>query len=354
MTADSHDAALARRALITGAAVLGAAAVASVANAPEATAANGDSLRLGRDSNSATAGTVLTVDLGRGVQNFDPGFKVVDNREGSKAVSGQASYEGTGVFGVGQTGVSGVGLRWGGRFNGEIGVDAFSVDAAGIGVRGRGNAGDGVWGTSGTGHGVKGTTAGTAKHGVHGSNTAVTGTGSGVVGQAASITGVGVQGIASHAAGITQGVRGDATSSPLGTGVAGLGQANGVYGESRLAGGRGVHGSATQEQGSGYGVYGVTASPTGAGVFGAAPPVDMDLQFMASSFGVFASGAVGSSGPAFLGVPEYGIAAKDDPRLTDSTMTFSADFSTASPKLIVYVKNSDGGLYKAELPLSRV
>ena len=30
------------------------------------------------------------------------------------------------------------------------------------------------------------------------------------------------------------------------------------------------------------------------------------------------------------------------------------DFSTPSPKLLVYVKNSDGVTYKAELPLTRV
>lgn len=351
MTTDAH---LPRRALITGAAVLGAAAVASVANAPDADAANGDTLRLGSDANAATAGTVLTVDRARGVvQNTNPAFKVVDNRaRWSTAVWGQAANEGTGVFGAGQIGVNGVGQRFGGIFNGRTGVDAFTVDANGAGVVGRATSGDGVRGTSETGTGVKATTAGPAKHAVHGTNTATTGTGGGVLGETASITGVGVQGTASHAAGITHGVRGDATASPAGTGVTGLGQANGVYGESRLAGGRGVHGSATQATGSGYGVYGVTAAISGAGVFGAAPPVDMDLQFMASSYGVFASGAVGSDGPAFLGVPEYGIAAKDDPRLKDSTMTFSADFSTSSPKLIVYVRNSNGQLYKAELPLS--
>lgn len=120
-------------------------------------------------------------------------------------------------------------------------------------------------------------------------------------------------------------------------------------------GGKGVHGRATQEAGAAsYGVYGESATLAGGvGVYGKGPDVDPDLQYMASSFGVYADGGIGSSGPAFLGVPEYGATARTDPRLAESTMTFSADFTTASPKLLIFVKNTDGVVYKAELPLTR-
>ena len=356
--------ALGRRALITGAAVLGAAGVASIVGAQDADASNGDALRVGRSDNIATGATALTMDRGRVVDASPPAFKVTDNRAGRVAIQGQASDGGTGVSGIGATGVSGVGLRFGGIFTGTTGVDGSSVEPAGIGVRGRANAGLGISGVSSSGTGVKGVS--TSDTGVEGTTTsgaqavlgthpATTGNATGVKGTSASATGVGVTGVASHASGVTQGVRGDGTASPLGSGVVGLGQANGIYGESRKAGGKGVFGVATQAQGAAsHGVYGQTASTTGAGVYGQSPSYDPDLAWNVTSYGVYAEGAIASSGPAFLGVPEYGTTARTDSRLQEGTMTISADFTTGSPKLIVLVKNSDGRLFKAELPLTAI
>jgi len=367
MSPDSpaHDPALGRRALITGAAVLGAAGVASIAGAQDADASNGDALRVGRSDNIATGATALTMDRGRVVDARPPAFKVTDNRAGNVAIQGQASDGGTGVVGIGAIGVSGVGLRFGGIFSGATGVDGLSVEPAGTGVSGRAtNGGLGISGVSSSGTGVKGaSTSGTGVEGtttsgaqaVLGTHPATTGNATGVKGTSASATGVGVTGVASHASGVTQGVRGDGTASPLGSGVVGLGQANGIYGESRKAGGKGVFGVATQAQGAAsHGVYGQTASTTGAGVYGQSPSYDPDLAWNVTSYGVYAEGAIASSGPAFLGVPEYGTTARTDSRLQEGTMTFSADFTTGSPKLIVLVKNSDGRLFKAELPLTAI
>ena len=363
--AATPDPALGRRALITGAAVLGAAGVASIAGAQDADASNGDALRVGRRDNIATGATALTMDRGRLVDALPPAFKVTDNRAGNVAIQGQASDGGRGVVGIGATGVSGVGRRFGGTFSGATGVEGSSVEPAGIGVQGEAtNGGLGISGVSSSGTGVKGaSTSGTGVEGtttsgaqaVLGAHPATTGNATGVKGTSASATGVGVTGVASHASGITQGVRGDGTASPLGTGVVGLGQANGVYGESRKAGGKGVFGVATQAQGAAsHGVYGQTASTTGAGVYGQSPSYAPDLGWNVTSYGVYAEGAIASSGPAFLGVPEYGTTARSDSRLQDGTMTFSADFTTGSPKLIVLVKNTDGRLFKAELPLTAI
>lgn len=332
MSADTtpHDGSLGRRALITGAAVLGAAGVAAVAQAPDARAANGDALRVGRDDNSATAPTLLTVSRPRGLTpNIDPALKVLDNRSNRDAIVGTAANGGRGVVGVGDPGVQGTGNRFGGLFTGNVGVDGSSVTAAGVGVRGRATRGDGVHGTSESGTGVKGASS--------------------------APTGVGVQGTATHESGITVGVRGDATASQLGQGVIGLGQANGVYGECRKAGGKGVYGSATAASGAAsYGVYGETVSMLGVGVYGRGPEVNQELEFMATSYGVYAEGAIGSSGPAFLGAPEYGSDALLDQRLQDGTMTFATDFSTPNPKLLIYVKSTDGRKYRAELPLTAI
>ena len=368
MSADSpaHDPALGRRALITGAAVLGAAGVASIAGAQDADASNGDALRVGRSDNIATGATALTMDRGRVVDARPPAFKVTDNRPGNVAIQGQAAGDGgTGVSGIGATGVSGGGRLFGGTFSGATGVDGSSVEPAGIGVRGRAtNGGLGISGVSSSGTGVKGaSTSGTGVEGtttsgaqaVLGAHPATTGNATGVKGTSASATGVGVTGVASHASGVTQGMRGDGTASPLGTGVVGLGQANGVYGESRKAGGKGVFGVATQAEGAAsHGVHGQTASSAGAGVYGQSPSYDPDLAWNVTSYGVYAEGAIASSGPAFLGVPEYGTTARSDSRLQEGTMTFSADFTTGSPKLIVLVKNTDGRLFKAELPLTAI
>lgn len=288
--ATPQDGALARRALLTGAAVLGAAGVASVVNAPDAGAANGDALRIGRNDNSATAPTRLTVDRPRGVTpSLDPALKVLDNRSNRDSIYGQATG-GRGVVGVGGTGIQGVGNGFGGIFTGNVGADCSSVAAAGVGVQGRASGTGGV-GVKGTGEGV---------------------------------------------------------------GVDGLGSI-GVYGESGRVGGKGVQGVATQVDGAAsHGVYGETASLFGAGVFGKGPAIDPDLEWNATSYGVYADGAIGSSGPAFFGLPEYGAAASTDERLQRGGMTFSADFTTPSPRLIVYVKSSDGRRYKAELPLTAI
>jgi len=266
MTTDNDTGAIARRALITGAAVLGAAATASVAGASSASAADGDNLRLGR-VNEARRSTSM---------NTSTWFAV--RSTGSSAIIANAE-------------------------------DQVGSAAA---LEGRGNK-----------RGVKGTASEAG--------------GQGVVGAAESTGGIGVRGTGE------------------GIGVDGRGS-TGVYGESARQGGKGVHGRATQEAGAAsYGVYGESATLAGGvGVYGKGPAVDPDLQFLASSFGVYADGGIGSSGPAFLGVPEYGATASTDPRLQESTMTFSADFSTPSPKLLVYVKNTDGVTYKAELPLTRV
>lgn len=417
-TPSTHDASLGRRALITGAAVLGAAGVASIASAPSAQAGNGDALRLGR-FNRCTSRTEVEGTRDRWVNEGGPtnsintnflvslrstappriletlyGLRSVTFVEGLSprggeviSLAGWVNGRGTGVQGTSDTGTgvsgkadSGTGVAASG---GSRGVVADASNAAGIGVAGTANGtggtgvkgvgegvgvdgrgGIGVLGTSAASVGVKGvSTGGTGVEGttatggqaVLGAHSAVTGNAVGVKGTSAASIGVGVIGEASHAAGVTQGVRGDGTASPLGTGVVGLGQANGVYGESRKVGGAGVRGYATQAEGAAsHGVYGQTASTTGAGVYGKSPAYDPDLAWNVTSYGVFADGAIASTGPAFLGAPEYGADALADARLGDGQMTFATDFSTPSPKLIVYVKNTDGRRYKAELPLTAV
>lgn len=307
------DAPLGRRALITGVAVLGAAGVASIANAPAASAANNDPLRLGSDRNEATSPTKVRMRGARTGVAFE--------------VTGGATCISATNTGGAQT------------------VAVEGIASSGVAIKGSAMSGTGVEGSSSSG-----------AQAVLGTHTATGGLAVGVKGTSASGLGTGVIGEASHASGVTQGVRGDATASPAGIGVVGLGQAGGVYGESRKQGGKGVHGRATQEAGeASYGVYGESATLVGGvGVLGKGPVIDPDLQYLASSFGVFSEGAIGSTGPAFLGAPEYGSLATSDTRLQPGTMTFSADFTTASPKLLVYVKNSDGVTYKAELLLTRV
>ena len=404
MSADppAHDPALGRRALITGAAVLGAAGVASIASASDAGAADGSTMKVGRQDNEGNSPTRVTVGTYRRPVIPEPpggydGFVVSDKRGATPthlraALSGVGSD--TGVAGSGHFGMYGrgesIGVRgssdagYGMRADGgERGIVADATRAAGIGaeatasgtggtgvkgvgdgvgvdgrggigVRGTSTASVGVKGVSTSGTGVEGTTTSGAQA-VLGAHPATTGNATGVRGTSASATGVGVMGVASHASGVTQGVRGDGTASPLGTGVTGLGQANGVYGESRKVGGKGVFGLATQADGTAsHGVYGQTASTTGAGVYGKSPSYDPDLAWNVTSYGVYADGAIASSGPAFLGVPEYGTTARSDSRLQEGTMTFSADFTTGSPKLIVLVKNTDGRLFKAELPLTAI
>jgi hypothetical protein len=367
--AASSDPALGRRALITGAAVLGAAGVAAVVNASDAKAANGDTVRLGQ-GNSASGPTWITVRGGDRAGRDSPAFSVGDYRSSglptraaiaARAAAGIGVYADGSSYGVwgrssGNVGVVGssdaaAGVHGGGTSRGVTGAAA---SAAGIGVEGiaESTGGTGVKGISTSGTGVEGTTTSGAQA-VLGTHPATTGNGTGVKGTSASATGVGVTGVASHASGVTQGVRGDATASPLGTGVVGLGRANGVYGESRKAGGKGVYGVATQAEGAAsHGVYGQTASSAGAGVYGKGPSYDPDLEWNVTSYGVYAEGAIASSGPAFLGVPEYGTTARSDSRLQEGTMTFSADFSTPTPRLYVLVKSSDGRLFKAELPLT--
>lgn len=406
MSADSltpatgDDPSLGRRALITGAAVLGAAGVASIANASNAGAADGSTIKIGRQDNEGSSPTRVTVGTYRRPVTPEPpggydGFVVSDKR-GATPTHLRAAFSGvgadTGVAGSGHFGVYGrgesIGVRgssdasYGMRADGGtrgivaeatraagIGAEATAngtggtgvkgvgdgvgVDGrGGIGVRGTSTASVGVKGVSTSGTGVEGTTA-TGAQAVLGAHSAVAGNAVGVKGTTAASTGVGVMGVASHAAGVTQGVRGDGTASPLGTGVTGLGQVNGVYGESRKVGGKGVFGLATQADGAAsHGVYGQTASTTGAGVYGKSPAYDPDLAWNVSSYGVFADGAIASTGPAFLGAPEYGSDALADARFGEGQMTFATDFSNASPRLIIYVKNTDGRTFKAELPLT--
>jgi hypothetical protein len=394
--AASSDPALGRRALITGAAVLGAAGVAAVVNASDAKAANGDTVRLGQ-GNSASGPTWITVRGGDRAGRDFAAFSVGDDRSSGlptrAAIAARAAacigvYADGSSYGVwgrssGNVGVVGssdaaAGVHGGGTSRGVtgaaasaagIGVEGIAESTGGTGVKGTGDGvgvdgrgGIGVAGTSAAGRGVKGiSTSGTGVEGtttsgaqaVLGTHPATTGNGTGVKGTSASATGVGVTGVASHASGVTQGVRGDGTASPLGTGVVGLGRANGVYGESRKAGGKGVYGVATQAEGAAsHGVYGQTASSAGAGVYGKGPSYDPDLEWNVTSYGVYAEGAIASTGPAFLGVPEYGTTARGDSRLQEGSMTFSADFSTPTPRLYVLVKSSDGRLFKAELPLT--
>jgi len=400
MTADStpQDSALGRRALITGAAVLGAAGVASVVKAPDADAANGDTVRLGQ-GNSATRPTWITASGSDREGNSSAAFSVTDRR--ARFLQTRAAVWATSTHGIG---VSAEGSNYGvwGRSSGSVGVVGSSdaaagvhgggtsrgvtgtaASAAGIGVEGTaestggtgvkgtgegvgvdGRGAIGVAGTSAAGRGVKGiSTSGTGVEGtsatgaqaILGEHTASGNatTATGIKGTTAAGLGVGVQGTASHATGVTIGVRGDATASPLGQGVIGLGQANGVYGESRKVGGKGVFGLATQVEGAAsHGVYGQTSSSAGAGVYGKGPSYDPDLEWNVTSYGVFAEGAIASTGPAFLGVPEYGTTARGDSRLREGSMTFSADFSTPTPRLYVLVKSSDGRTFKAELPLT--
>ena len=376
----SQDPSLGRRALITGAAVLGAASVANIANASDAGAADGGTMKLGRrnDCDSRTAiytnssfevnsnvNTAIAATSRGAVDRFGWGaLTAVALGEGTPAVFAEAN-RGTGVDARGTTRgavarasrAAGIGLEGLAESTGGTGVkgvgDGVGVDGrGGMGVRGTSTASVGVKGVSTSGTGGEGTTTSGAQA-VLGAHPATTGNATGVKGTSASATGVGVMGVASHASGVTQGVRGDGTASPLGTGVTGLGQANGVYGESRKVGGKGVFGLATQADGTAsHGVYGQTASTAGAGVYGKSPSYDPDLAWNVTSYGVYAEGAIASSGPAFLGVPEYGTTARSDSRLQEGTMTFSADFTTGSPKLIVLVKNTDGRLFKAELPLT--
>ena len=317
--------------------------------------------------NGRGTGVQGTSDTGTGVSGKADSGTGVAASGGSRGVVADASNAaGIGVAGTangtGGTGVKGVGEGVG--VDGRGGIGVLGTSAASVGVKGVSTSGTGVEGTSTASVGVKGvSTSGTGVEGtttsgaqaVLGNHPATTGNATGVKGTSASATGVGVTGVASHASGVTQGVRGDGTASPLGTGVTGLGQANGVYGESRKVGGRGVFGFATQADGTAsHGVYGQTASATGAGVYGKSPAYDPDLAWNVTSYGVFADGALASTGPAFLGAPEYGADALADARFGEGQMTFATDFSTPSPKLIIYVKNTDGVTYKAELPLTRV
>lgn len=376
----TNDPSLARRALITGAAVLGAAGVAGIASASDAGAADGGTMKLGRrnDCDSRTAiytNSRFEVDSNVNAAIAATSRGAVDRLgwgaltavalgEGTPAVFAEAN-RGTGVEARGTTRgavarasrAAGIALEGLAESTGGTGVkgvgDGVGVDGRGsIGVRGTSAASVGVKGVSTSGTGVEGTTTSGAQA-VLGNHPATTGNATGVKGTSASATGVGVTGVASHASGVTQGVRGDGTASPNGTGVTGLGQANGVYGESRKVGGKGVFGLATQADGTAsHGVYGQTASTTGAGVYGKSPAYDPDLAWNVTSYGVFADGAIASTGPAFLGAPEYGSDALADARFGEGQMTFATDFSTPSPKLIVYVKSSDGRRYKAELPLT--
>lgn len=378
----AQDASLGRRALITGAAVLGAAGVASIANASDAGAADGSTMKVGRRNECDARTSIYTnsyfeVDsnennainaTSRGaVDRFGWGaLTAVALGEGTPAIFAESS-RGTGVDARGTTRgavarasrAAGIGVEGFGESTGGTGVkgvgDGVGVDGrGGIGVRGTSTASAGVKGVSTSGTGVEGTTTSGAQA-VLGTHPATSGNATGVKGTSASATGVGVMGVASHASGVTQGVRGDGTASPLGTGVTGLGQANGVYGESRKVGGKGVFGLATQADGAAsHGVYGQTASTTGAGVYGKSPAYDPDLAWNVSSYGVFADGAIASTGPAFLGAPEYGSDALADARFGEGQMTFAADFSNASPRLFIYVKNTDGRTFKAELPLTAI
>lgn len=90
------------------------------------------------------------------------------------------------------------------------------------------------------------------------SNTATIGMAHGIVGTTASSwpNAAGVVGIGEDASGSTSGVQGIATASPLGTGINGLGKANGGYFKALSGGGRGVQGIADFGTGVfGYGLW---------------------------------------------------------------------------------------------------
>lgn len=85
-------------------------------------------------------------------------------------------------------------------------------------------------------------------------NTATNGMSHAIVGVTMSpfVNAAGVVGIGAHPSGSTSGVQGIATASPVGTGVVGLGKANGGYFTAQATAGNGVQGIA----GLGTGVYG--------------------------------------------------------------------------------------------------
>ncbi|HET6272536.1 MAG TPA: hypothetical protein VFG32_06110 [Bacteroidota bacterium] len=177
-------------------------------------------------------------------------------------------------------------------------------------------------------------------------NTIATGLLHGIIGRTSSTTqnATGVYGEGLANSGLTSGVQGWATSSPLGTGVVGIGTANGgyfrsesgtgngiigtsansigVYGESntnfgvlgRATGGTGVYGEGGSHggsfSGSSFGVYGLSSS--GTGIFGQGGT--HGGSFFGSDFGVYGSGAntVGVYGISNSGVGLVGTSTNGD------------------------------------------
>lgn len=192
--------------------------------------------------------------------------------ESPATVGDAVGIKGTTASSLGR-GVEGIGPSEGVRGHAE----AASGDA--IGVRGVSDSVDGV--------GVVGEAASEGVRGVAG---AMTGTARGVCGASASADGEGVFGHATAKSGAATGVKGKSDSPDGkgvvgeaiggGTGVQGMGEAEGVRGEattgtgvcgvSSSATGQGVLGHASAGAGSTVGVKGMSDSSTGTGVMGEA------------------------------------------------------------------------------------
>jgi hypothetical protein len=155
-------------------------------------------------------------------------------------------------------------------------------------------------------------------------NTATTGMSHGIVGVTMSpfVNAAGVVGIGAHGSGTTSGVQGIATASPLGTGIVGLGKANGGYFKAVSGGGNGVQGIAD----FGTGVYGwgswsggrfdgatesatgvVGSSATGLGVHGKATSGTGVRGEATTGWGMYgtsgsATGGIGVHGQVFSGI----------------------------------------------------
>ena len=253
-----------RRAVIAGALGGAAALVAGrLASPGSASAAPGDSIILGSETNNA--GNELTQVLS---SSGDTSFRIV-NSVGTALMGHVQATTGTGrgVYGrVDTPDGDGVQARNGSALNGNgAAIRAFgdknnavvaTVTNSSYAFHGSGSTGVAIYG-SGTQGGVNGvgyrgvigeTSSGGASAGVYGNNTG-SGDTYGVYGRSTGTSNA-------------RGVFGDASGA--------TGTNYGVYGQSASTSGRGVFGRTTTTTGSTYGVYGTSASLNGRGVYGEA------------------------------------------------------------------------------------
>ena len=153
-------------------------------------------------------------------------------------------------------------------------------------------------------------------------NTAATGLFHAISGKTSSTTqnACGVYGEGTAATGLTSGVQGWAVNSPLGTGVVGIGAANGAYFrgdgqgadgiETYSATGYGINASSTSSDGvKGYGVHGVWGDGASSGVYGTCQAGDGVRG--ESSFGRGVTGGHTATTGAYSGV--FGFTSSTNP-----------------------------------------